>query len=443
MKNTKKLAGAIAALAVSAALATGTTYAWFASNGVATVESFNAEVTTKGNNLLVAACASGTAETDVTVDESSEKKYLGLNYKYTLSAEDIWAAILGLTNDQKSSLVLEGTNANLSNYSDIKLDALTTASTVTTVGTSTAAKAYGSGATASSFGLYKNDKNDTTEGNNTLTEVTGSTSTEKATTYIAASGSGDTATAKSKATGSYLTFDLVFRTDVATNLVLTQNSKVEAPTGDNSSKIYAWEKLDKNKYGTHDDIAKDSAIGARAANAVRVAFANVHAPSGTDGKNKYWAPNEYYVNGAASGDIADTVTNKPKVNSSTGLEISSTAAGSDKNYFAGYYKGNLAGDFNKYVGVYTNYVDKQVAFDKGLSLISDTSTEISNDSDSVIGTFSSSDGAKYMIMTVYIWIEGTDGDCFDDVLGDAFSCFMEFKALNNESTTTGGEDSGS
>jgi hypothetical protein len=54
MKATKKIIGAAAALVLSLGIATGSTYAWFASNSTATVDSFDVSVTSSTDNLLVA-----------------------------------------------------------------------------------------------------------------------------------------------------------------------------------------------------------------------------------------------------------------------------------------------------------------------------------------------------------------------------------------------------
>lgn len=63
MKATKKLIGALAALVIAIAVATGSTFAWFTTNQKVTVESLDLQVTS-GNDDLQIALGKPTSATD-------------------------------------------------------------------------------------------------------------------------------------------------------------------------------------------------------------------------------------------------------------------------------------------------------------------------------------------------------------------------------------------
>ena len=68
MKATKKIVGATAALVAAVALSAGSTFAWFASNGTATVENFNVNVAVS-NNLVISTTSNGTFTSSVNLAE--------------------------------------------------------------------------------------------------------------------------------------------------------------------------------------------------------------------------------------------------------------------------------------------------------------------------------------------------------------------------------------
>jgi len=429
MKNTKKLAGAIAALAVASALATGTTYAWFASNGSVTISSFEMEVTTKDSNTLsVAAVPAGGA-----YDSLQDSATTPAVFKQELTSEDIWKAILGLANSA------DDVTGNLGEYSDIALDALTTTSKVEKAGTNdtkdsegkvvSGAKTYEGNLDSETKGritLYQNDKNTNGAG---LTAATVST-------YKAASSatSGSTAT---KATGSYITFDLIFKNSSATNLVLwseknTSGEETASYVGEvsrtNPAAIVNPLGTESEKYGA--EITKGETFTDHAANAIRVGFTNIEVGSSltknySEGESKFWCPNEYFTNGAQ-------------------YDGSNTTAGTTSGREKGYYKNNLASDFNYYYGAYSNYVSTVNALPNPLTLATSTTTKngVASGDTSVLATFAASSsgsttatsaGTYYIATTVVIWIEGTDGDCFDEILGDTISCALQFRTVATSS----------
>lgn len=407
MKNTKKLVGAIAALAVSAALATGTTYAWFSQNGTATVESFQIDVGAEGDNLDIAAVPTSDTETQLG----------SIAYSKNISATQLWSAIVNKT---WTGVTASDTVDTYTAKSSIKLEPLTTASHVLSAGSNLSAKTYtntnesgateGTAATSSSFALYTNSSN----------VAKAALDKAAAPTHI------ESTTSTSKAEGTYISFDIVFRTPVNTalSILLTQNSKVTAGSTDNSSSVVAWETIAANTYGNDDEIAENENLSARGANAVRFAFGDMGAQTSTLSSETsvaytYWAPNEAYTNGEAKGDV------------------DSTSAVANENY-AGYYKGNLAGAYNKNKGIYTNYVNKQVALPTGYSLeLADPyATAEPSTISKVASIVAKSDATDYQYqrMTVTMWIEGTDGDCFDDIIKDSIEATLSFKAVTPKNT---------
>lgn len=186
---------------------------------------------------------------------------------------------------------------------------------------------------------------------------------------------------------SYAQFTIYFRAtdEMEVSLDLTgttgendakqYNSKVES-TGDAPQKpAYAWDTITADTYGTHTEIAKGAALVTRAANAARVGF----EPSANSVKAepKIWNPN------------------------------------SDQ----GFYKGNLAQDYrNKLLGTTTN--------------VSEVVGDIINRNADVVlvKLVKAADAAYYEgQITVTVWIEGTDGDCFTSILSDNLKVSLQFK----------------
>jgi len=396
MKNTKKLVGAVAALAIASALATGTTYAWFTSNGTAKVDSFSAKVVAEGDDLEVVALPVGVA-----YDEDSYGAY-----KTTLEEVDIARAVLGLTTSVEPDSIYDD------DYSNIALDALTTSKTYTVLGADDAnhpgARNYtATAATTGAITLYTN--------NNSSTDVN---SLEKATKASWYTKSGDTVT---KAEGKYITFDLVFRSKTSNLYLCLYDDSTVTTTTNSTADIEANEKVNLTaSYYNADTITSATAtIPAAASNAVRIAFTNGYKSQdvGTDNNgdvvastltNTFWAPNEYYVTGEQY----------------TGTDTSTTKGASP----LGYYKNNLASDWCLGEGYKEGYVASTVALPSGLTLLANGASQAT--SSSTIGQMSAVSGTyAYYRTTVVLWLEGTDGDCFNALYNDVIQTVMRFKAL--------------
>lgn len=206
-------------------------------------------------------------------------------------------------------------------------------------------------------------------------------------------------------------YKLVFRSTVPSlNILLyggatDDNLSVVTPQGDDvaNNVAYAWDNsITEANYGAA--VGEGAAIIARAANAARVAFI-----SGENGK--VWAPNETLTNG--------------------GQTTTAESAGNGK----GFWKGNLASDYNKHMGVTTT--DVTAVTNTGvvtpLTVAAPTSYDSTTMSDNLVVTLGATKvgGTEYYQaeVTVRIWLEGTDGDCFDAILSDSLNVQMSFIGL--------------
>ena len=205
----------------------------------------------------------------------------------------------------------------------------------------------------------------------------------------------------------YAEFDLIFRYTPATSdaqmphLILNDGSVIKAnPESDASypSSIPVWwnaEEADtyQSKYGP--TIAVGGEIKARARDAARIAFI-YGADSGKE--NKIWAPSETFD----SGSVQTSDSRK------------------------GYYAGNLASDYAKYVygasqsDVVTPSYASRVYAANGAS----------NTADNAIAQFpviSPEKSYSELRITVKVWLEGKDGDCLPNVAGDQFAFLLKFR----------------
>jgi hypothetical protein len=338
MKATKKILGAAAALVLSLGIATGSTYAWFASNSTATVDSFEVGVTSSTDNLLVAIG-------DTSVDSAFKSK---------------------ITNAEIVAEIQKNIDSSTNPTTTAKLDALT--STDNGINFYTKAEA-----------AKEDDSDNSTSG--TKTEIS---------------------------SGKFITFTLTFRSYTALSLMLDSTSAVTASATNNSSNlVVAWANSDGNsavttsKYGIDSDLAVGAKIAARAANAARVSFVTGTSDSQT---SKVWSPNEALVSGGQA------------------------TANSDSRG-KGYWKGNLASDYNTHMSG-----DAAVTQRTYTSTVTPLATAGTYNSESEIVALSSTTSATLgtvyqAAVTVNIWLEGTDGDCLDSIFSDSFSVALNFVAL--------------
>ena len=363
MKNSKKLLAAVAALVVALAVSVGSTFAWFTTNDKVTVTGIQATVTTGSANLEVRL-----------VDKD------GAAYTYQIDEKNTWTSTWGY------SLTLpEGL------FDALELTALTDKGTSFDPAKALAAK-----------GTETEDDDDdlefeTTNGANLMNRQ------------------GATATASK----DYIEFYLQFRTTVGAeasddddtagtvDLVLTEGSKVVTTDRGTEGKIIAWDSYQAGTYGTA--ISKGDPIDAKASDAVRVAF--IPVTNWTDEEDGpiegdsfgVWAPNEATY---------------------AGTNTATTQVAEDRGQ--GFWRANngnclaKAYELQQLATYGTGIADEiEIAYtDPGY-------TGIQEDEDTVV-TLDAGDEYYTGMVKVRIWIEGTDGDCFNNIFGDTISATLIF-----------------
>lgn len=219
-----------------------------------------------------------------------------------------------------------------------------------------------------------------------------------------------TATPGSAATeGSYIELYFRLRTpaaDATTEIILGTNSAVTSKT-DPEDSILAWETIAANSYGTnHAAVNKDSAITANAANVTRVAF----LPATFEGKED---------DGPANSTVKAGTT-------SNGVWIPNKGVGYDARHATSGYKLAEAYEIQKLGtspdakavdAIKAKYAD--VTYTKEITAGSTTS--------GTVLTLSEKDGNYYYNdLCVKIWLEGTDGECFNNIFNDLLTINLEF-----------------
>lgn len=373
MKNSKKLLAAVAALVVALAVSVGSTFAWFTTNKNVTVEGIQANVTSGDSNLEVAFVwdEQTAAPTGHAVGEIGD-------FGYSINLNDYLAEILEHT----------------------KFDALTDKGEVEDTDPVEYAESW-----------------ETTNGY-TLTDKLGNDA-------IAASKTSGTT--ETWIEGNYLTFTLRFRTTSATaesngiqmNLLEDRSSVTSTKVEGKYPDIWGWdwtipaEKEGDDPTDNWKTYFADKSLGegkkmeADAMHAVRVAFheASVTVPQSetdttdavkgeveVDGtKGKVWDPYAY-----------DAVTAN---NKATGTWSNYTAKNMAQ-LIEEHITGALAGSLDDM------YEDPQYAVQK-------TGAEVAK--------LVKKDTEYYQAdIKFYIWIEGTDADCFNNIFGDLINIQLGF-----------------
>lgn len=198
---------------------------------------------------------------------------------------------------------------------------------------------------------------------------------------------------------SYISFDITFRATAAMDLYLGESEVLAV--GNVSEKVKKnqitspWTK-EAEDYGAALNAGKP--IVARAANATRIAFVN-------EDVTKIWAANETISGGGA-----------------------------------GFFKGNLARDYAETLGIsqpevptYTpsNVLKPLVKGDDGTySLTDDNANATKITSLEWVESYNGSTAYVYQTtLSVKIWLDGNDGDCFNSILEDIFSVAMQFVGI--------------
>ena len=145
--------------------------------------------------------------------------------------------------------------------------------------------------------------------------------------------------------------------------------------------ITAWETFTK-KYN-NDTIDAGTDLETTAANAVRVAF---FQPTVTDDKNF-----------------------------TTAMTLGSSLGVWNPNSDKGFFNGNLASDYEKHLNSSAKeYTETSYSATKEIGQTIVTLSEVQDD------------GYAYAYLGVRIWLEGTDGDCFNYVLNDKIKIDLIF-----------------
>ena len=221
--------------------------------------------------------------------------------------------------------------------------------------------------------LTSADKGKTLTGKPNLT--TPSTAGDKGIPNYKADGTKDT-----DKTANYIELYLEFRSTAAETIVLDATSAVTGESkGDDV--ILAW-KDDSSTYGTA--INKGAAIASNAKNAVRVSIGKV----------------------ASSEETVVGVWNP--------------------NATEGYFKGNLAQDYELYQDAQFNSEKNKEAIntiytDPGYDAIT-TGTGATD----LVTLGNLNNGYYYAVICVKIWLEGTDGDCFNNIFDDSILAKLVF-----------------
>lgn len=246
---------------------------------------------------------------------------------------------------------------------------------------------------------------------------------------------GEISTTAQKADKGYLTFTLVFGSDVQQKIYLLDTSsvapsatKADCPNPITIKGADGYDDLVTNvaDYGGTSGTDYVTAAGqvtlkARAANAARVMFKQ----NTTVG---VWSPNEYLYSGKTASD-SDTKEN----DNASGFYFGNLA--DDYNYLVTEV-GKAAGDTNKINEIALS--NHTTANQKDYGTVAVKPGEANNtpiatmvDASTLTGVWGGS-AAPFnyaALVDITIWLEGTDGDCFDTILADAMSVVLNFKGV--------------
>jgi len=198
---------------------------------------------------------------------------------------------------------------------------------------------------------------------------------------------------------NYVSIDLYFQSNIKQDIFLnpTQNTTFvssQRKPGANGPYVKAWKDIAKNEYGIHDSIAKGEDVIALAQNAVRVSFIGDNAVIWTPNPNKGFSGDVNYNNASAfsSKNLAADY-----LNDVFGYNLEVPEFYLEKNFSENYYDSESG-----------NYI----ITDKLLTLEYDDAKEVYSGK-----------------LTINIWAEGWDGDCFDSIAKDILTIGLQFKTL--------------
>lgn len=207
----------------------------------------------------------------------------------------------------------------------------------------------------------------------------------------------------------FIEFTLKFRTTVQQDIFLAISdgsvySGINYVDGNSLTTVRAWKRIEANEYGNTSAIEANEGLSTRAAYAARVSFI-------TGGVGKVWAPYDY----------------------ATGYDdLSHTQAG----FYVNTVEKNLARDYrNALLGRSDTYVCSVL---NEVRLLSDAlaaqNKNVSDEPGSIAATpiartVSNAEGSFDAVVTVRLWLEGTDGDCLNSVFNDKLSLRLVFNSI--------------
>jgi hypothetical protein len=199
---------------------------------------------------------------------------------------------------------------------------------------------------------------------------------------------------------SYISFDLYFQSNVKSDIYLDANPdatyvRSSRKSGSGVGYVRAWKDIPAGSYGQHGHIQSGQEIVAHAKDAVRISF------MGQEGA-VIWYPNPH-TGYNKDINLHDEPGFEPKnlaldyLNEVYGYDLTAPEYYLNKNFSTNFY--------NPQTGNY-------IITDKLLSLEYDVERE-----------------AYCARLTVNIWLEGWDGDCFDSITEDTLTIGLQFNSL--------------
>ncbi len=248
----------------------------------------------------------------------------------------------------------------------------------------------------------------------------------------------------------YITVRLVFRSTAAMDIYLNDDSSV-LPSEEGTPKAMTFkdselgskfgDKLINTAAGYGADATEDYVNGAesgdrtftikaRAANAARVMFEEKKA----SGATAIWSPNEVYIGGKQA-NIGETGDNTDEDGNQIENGFCYGNFASDYNYLKKAAIEDAMGNPTLIAGLdpannntnvtQADYTTKALTKGESGTLIATTTDK---KTDWAGGAYITGTG-YFAVVDVTFWLEGTDGDCIDSILGDKLSVLLNFKGV--------------
>lgn len=423
MKANKKVLGAAAALTMSLAMAAGSTFAWFTTGNTATVSQFELGVTSGNQALLISAGNYASFKTDYSSTLGTDVILNGNGY-YRDADGNLYHAETDVSQFFTEETVEVGTTdvSNFYTYSapnytkcadGAKAETgITYYSFKATRATITSGKLTAAPEETTSYVAYSEggEINDTTKGYYWTPVKLDAVTTTNGTTFTGKNVSEGKYTV---APGCYITLVLNFRvSEQGYNVYLLDNgssykSSVEVGAGPSKAITYTGTDKAADVYGRA--LTVNNTLATRAAYASRLSFTENVAEDST-ATTYLWAP-------------YDNVYGNPQGND---------APAGYENNSESYYKSNLAADYE------IAFADAEGAWPATASTVKPASDSMNKVVFATSDTAETSGATEICHLTnvsgegsitIRIWIEGDDGDCFNSILEDTLKVQMAFTAF--------------